>query len=242
MKSKIDRIHELSELLKSQKITKDEFNTLKREIIGSIDDQTGNTESIQEDFVYIVKHQSRYSRGALLMRSFFGIFYIVLPHFICLIPMTIVSMIYGFIAFWAILFTGRYPKGMYKFQLGIRRWRLKVSAVLGNLVDGYPSFGFKSDDSKLIFEMQQPEKLSRGKLILRAFFGFLYVYLPHMICLIFMQIGASFVSMIAFWAILFTAKYPPGMHAFVVGVNRWWLRVDVYMSNLTDKYPPFSTK
>jgi len=242
MKSKIDRIEELGELLKSGAITKEEFNSLKKELLGPINKKEVVPDSKQSDFLYTVKRQDAYSRGALLLRTFFGLLYIGIPHYICFILLSIVSMIIGFIAFWAILFAGKYPKGMFKFQVGFRRWKLKVSAVLSNLIDGYPSFGFSDDGGGVTFDMKYPIKLSRGKLILRTLFGFLYVYVPHLICLIFVQIGASFTSMIAFWAILFTGKYPAGMHSFVVGVNRWWLRLGVYMANMTDTYPPFSTK
>jgi hypothetical protein len=54
------------------------------------------------------------------------------------------------------------------------------------------------------------------------------------------MIAALFVRIIAWWAVLITGKYPKGMHDFVVGVNRWQMRVNLYWYNLTDKYPPFS--
>jgi hypothetical protein len=90
--------------------------------------------------------------------------------------------------------------------------------------------------------VDHPEKLSRGLLILRLFFGWLYVMIPHGICLAVYGIASFVVMVIAFFAVLFTGKYPKGMFNFVVGLYRWQMRVNGYMFFLTDKYPPFSGK
>ncbi len=96
-------------------------------------------------------------------------------------------------------------------------------------------------DHPVTLTVEHPEKLSRGILILKVLFGGLYVGIPHGFCLFFYGIAVSVVVFIAFWAILFTGKYPQGMFNFVVGYMRWGLRVNAYWSNLlTDEYPPFS--
>ena len=87
-----------------------------------------------------------------------------------------------------------------------------------------------------------PEKLSRGLVILKALFGWLYVGIPHGIVLAFFGIAVSVVTFIAFWAILFTGKYPRGLYDFVVGYTRWSIRVSTYLSLLRDEYPPFTTE
>ncbi len=92
------------------------------------------------------------------------------------------------------------------------------------------------------FTIDYPEKLSRGILLLKTFFGWLYVFIPHGFVLFFYGIAAFFVTLIAWWAILFTGKYPKGMFDFVVGYQRWSNRVNAYMLLLTDVYPPFSSK
>jgi hypothetical protein len=189
-----------------------------------------------------IKHQESYSRGELLLRTFFGIFYIALPHFIVLYFLMLVSGIFNFITFWAILFTGKFPKSMFEYQLNLMRWQLRVNARMNNLSDGYPGFGLNKEDAAVVLDIEYPETSKRGLALARVFFGVLYVYLPHAICLIFLAIAAMFVNFVAFWIVLFTGKYPEGMHSFMVGVSRWSLRVGAYMSYMTDTYPPFSTK
>jgi hypothetical protein len=89
-------------------------------------------------------------------------------------------------------------------------------------------------------DIEYPETSNRVSVLLRAMFGIWYVLIPHAFLLFFLQIGVMFVRMIAFWAVLFTGKYPEGMHNYMVGVLRWNIRVNAFMSYLTDTYPPFS--
>ena len=92
----------------------------------------------------------------------------------------------------------------------------------------------------LPLDIEYPETSNRVSVLLRAMFGIWYVLIPHAFLLFFLQIGVMFVRVIAFWAVLFTGKYPEGMHAYMVGVIRWNIRVSAFMSYLTDTYPPFS--
>jgi hypothetical protein len=94
----------------------------------------------------------------------------------------------------------------------------------------------------VIFAVEYPERSSRGKLLLRLFFGWLYVLIPHGVCLLLYGIAAAIVDFIAFWAILFTGRYPKGMFEFSVGYLRWANNASAYMMNLTDEYPPFTGK
>lgn len=187
-----------------------------------------------------IKHQESYSRGSLILRSLFGSLYIALPHGFLLIFMSIASSIVGIINFWSILITGKMIRSMFDFQLNLMRWSLRVSARSMNLCDGYPAFGMTHNDTDVVLDIEYPEASNRVSVLLRAMFGIFYVLLPHAFILFFLQIGTMFVRMIAFWAVLFTGKYPEGMHAYMVGVIRWNVRVNAFMSYLTDTYPPFS--
>jgi hypothetical protein len=187
-----------------------------------------------------IKHQESYSRGSLILRSLFGGLYIALPHGFLLIFMSIASSFVGIINFWSILITGKMIRSMFDFQLNLMRWSLRVNARLMNLSDGYPAFGMTHNDADVILDIEYPETSNRVSVLLRAMFGIWYVLIPHAFLLFFLQIGVMFVRMIAFWAVLFTGKYPEGMHNYMVGVLRWNIRVNAFMSYLTDTYPPFS--
>jgi len=189
-----------------------------------------------------IKNQESYSRLELLLRAFFGWLYIALPHGFILFFIGIWSAILTFVAFWVILFTGRYPESMYEFQVGYARWGIRLRARMINLADGYPAFGISAQDENVTFEMPYPEKLSRGLLLLRLFFGWLYVGIPHGFMLFFRALATFVIMFLAWWVVLFTGKYPSSFHAFVTGLIRWGVRVNLYMSFMTDDYPPFTGK
>jgi hypothetical protein len=84
------------------------------------------------------------SRGTLLLKSFLGIFYCILPHAFCLYFRMIWSAILGFIAFWAVLFTGNYPEGWHAFNVGTIRWSYRLNLYIGYFMsDEYPPFSGK---------------------------------------------------------------------------------------------------
>lgn len=187
-----------------------------------------------------IKHQESYSRVELILRTLFGGIYIVLPHAFLLFFMMIWGAILGFIAFWAILFTGRYPKSMFDYQVGLIRWGIRLSARMRNLTDGYPAFGINGTDEYTEFEVEYPERVSRGLMLLRMFFGVIYVYIPHFFILIFRGIFVGILVFLSWWIVLFTGNYPASFHEWVVGQIRWSTRIGLYMGYLTDTYPAFT--
>jgi hypothetical protein len=187
-----------------------------------------------------ITHQERYSRGQLLLRSFFGWIYIGIPHVFLLMFVGLWGAILQFVAFWVVLFTGRYPQSMFEFQAGLMRWSVRLTARIFNVSDGYPAFGVKGSDEYTSLEIPYPEKVSRGLVLLRLFFGIFYVYLPHLFILYFRAIFVGILVFLAWWVVLFTAKYPQSFHEWVVGQVRWQMRVNVYMKFMTDTYPPFT--
>lgn len=187
-----------------------------------------------------VSYQERYSRTELLLRSLFGLIYIILPHTFLLLFISIWSAILQFISWWVILFTGRYPESFFEFQVGLLRWNLRLNARILNLSDGYPAFGINATDEFSKLEVPYPEQLSRGLLLLKSFFGIFYVALPHGILLYFRTIWGMILSFLAFWAVLFTGEYPERWHTFNVNTLRWSTRVSLYLGFMTDDYPPFS--
>ena len=81
-----------------------------------------------------VAHQDKYSRGQLLLRTIFGALYIGIPHGCVLLFVGIWSGILSFVTFWAILFTGNFPEGIFAFQSKLMSWQLRLAASMSNLV------------------------------------------------------------------------------------------------------------
>ncbi len=189
-----------------------------------------------------IKHQESYSKGELLLRSFFGFFYILIPHGIVMLFVAIWNAILGMIAWWIILFTGKYPRGWFDSQVRLMYWNTRLNATLFNLVDGYPAIGPSGTSDSVKLEVEYPETLSRGLLLLKTFLGIFYVTIPHGFMLVLRVYAGAFLGFLAWWVVLFTGKYPERWHRFNVGTLRWGARVGLYMGNMSDEYPPFSGK
>ncbi len=189
-----------------------------------------------------VVYQESYSRGQLLLRSFFGAIYMQLPHMFIMAFCNIWAGIVSFIAWWVILFTGRYPQSFFDYNVKMLRWQLRLGARISNLSDGYPAFGPNGTDTQTTLEVPYPASLSRGLLLARAFFGFIYIIIPHGFVLLFRVLWGAILGFCAWWAILFTGRYPKSWFDFQVGTFRWTTRLNLYLRNMTDEYPPFSGK
>jgi hypothetical protein len=120
------------------------------------------------------------------------------------------------------------------------KWTVRLQARSFNISDGYPSFGVKGTDEYTDLIVEYPEKISRGLVLVRLFFGIFYVYIPHLFILYFRAIFVGILVFVAWWIVLFTGKYPADMHNWVVGQVRWMTRINLYMMYMTDKYPPFT--
>lgn len=189
-----------------------------------------------------IQHQAEYSRGELLLRTFFGYLYIMIPHIFLLFFVAIWAAILMFLTFFIVLFTGKYPRDWFDFQVKFMNWQMRLNATLFNLVDGYPAFLPDGTSDKVKLEVEYPEKVNQLLVLLRAFFGSLFVGIPHGFCLFFRSIGGMVLYFLAWWVVLFTGKYPEDWHEYNVGTFRWEARVGAYMMFMTDVYPPFSGK
>ncbi|HYO19059.1 MAG TPA: DUF4389 domain-containing protein [Dermatophilaceae bacterium] len=135
-----------------------------------------------------------------------------------------------------ILFRKRYPRWWFDFAQELARFSTRIGAYVALLTDEYPS---TVDHQRVHLDLDYPDAeadLSRGLPLVKWFLA-----IPHFVVLFFLTVAAFFVVVIAWFAILFTGRYPRGLFDFVVGVIRWWLRVDAYAFLLvTDRYPPFA--
>jgi len=181
---------------------------------------------------YDVEYPEELSRWLIFVKWLLAI-----PHFMILWALSIAAGVMGFIAFFAILFTKRYPRGLFDFVVNFNRWSLNVDAYTGLLRDEYPPFSWEPGQYAVTYEVDYPEQLNRWLPLIKWLLA-----IPHIIVLLFLFIGAFVAWVIAWFAILFTKRFPRGLFDFVVGVTRWQYRVDAYTGLLRDEYPPFSLR
>lgn len=137
-----------------------------------------------------------------------------------------------------ILFRQRYPRWWFDFNLELNRFAARVGAYLFLLTDQYPSTVEKQSVHLDVSYPDAKKDLNRWLPLVKWFLA-----IPHYVILVVLFVGAFVATVIAWFAILFTGRYPKSLFDFVVGVGRWDLRVTAYAFLLTtDKYPPFSLK
>jgi hypothetical protein len=145
-----------------------------------------------------------------------------------------VAGVVAMIAWFAILFTGRYPEGLRALAIYYLRWRVRAVAYAALLRDEYPPFGEGTYPASL--ELGPPEDpRDRVTVAVRIFLA-----IPHLLILWALGIAWAFTTVIAWFWILFNGNYPRGLYDFAVGVLRWNTRVEGYLLLLYDAYPPFS--
>jgi hypothetical protein len=186
--------------------------------------------------------QSRITNFPLFIGTFIRMI-LLIPHFIVIFFLAIAWLVVTLIAQLVILFTGRYPQGLFNFAVGYNRWAANLGGYIFHLYDGYPPFSMDMKaDYPLVLEVDYPEKLNR--ILNFPYIGSAYIKpilcIPHIIILFFLVLIAFLLLFIGQFAILFTGSFPAGMHSFLVGTQRWSTRVNAYIYALTDKYPPFS--
>ena len=166
---------------------------------------------------------------------------LLIPHYVLLLFLGIASFFAWIAAAVAILFTGRYPRGLFDFMEGVMRWNWRVTfygSVLGT--DKYPPFSLESDPNyPADLSVDYPEGLSRLLLVAKVLVGWI-ILLPHLIILYVLSILEGLLALIAILVKLVTGNYPEGIFDLIMGINRWNVRVTVYINLMADKYPPFS--
>jgi hypothetical protein len=192
------------------------------------------------------------SRGLWLVK-----WVLAIPHFVVLFFLWIAFAVVSVIAFFAILFTGRYPRALFDFNVGVLRWSWRVGfysySALGT--DQYPPFTLHDvPDYPARLSVEYPQSLSRGLVLVKWWL----LALPHLLIVAvfvggistaagssdtrWVALSGGLIGLMVFIAgvvLLFTGQYPRTIYDFVLGMNRWVFRVAAYTGLMTDQYPPF---
>ena len=204
------------------------------------------------------------SEGASVSRWLWLVKWLLLiPHLIVLAFLWLAFFVVTVIAFFAILFTARYPRPLFDFNIGVLRWTWRVHYygywALGT--DRYPPFTLADvADYPAHLNVAYPERLSRGLVLVKWWL----LAIPHyLIVSLFIGGGlwigsqtsssgngwnnawgasvdlVSLLLCISAIALLFTGRYPRQLYDFILGMDRWAIRVAAYAALMTDQYPPF---
>ncbi len=168
---------------------------------------------------------------------------LVIPHLIVLLFLWVAFVVLTVVALFAILFTGRYPRGIFDFNVGVLRWSWRVGyySYSALATDRYPPFSLSSRDYPANLEVEYPERLSRGLVLVKWWL----LAIPHyLVVSLFegVESGPGLTTLLAVFGVvglLFKGRYPRDIFALVMGFNRWTLRVVAYAALMTDEYPPF---
>lgn len=166
--------------------------------------------------------------------------FLAIPQIVVGEALRVVRQVLQFIALFTVLFTKKIPRGLFDMIVMTERYRWRVGSFVLWMREGYPPFDFTPAASDpggdpASVSIEYPEELNRWLPLVKWFLA-----IPHYLALFVLSLGAFFVGIGAFFAVLFTGKYPPGMRSYLVGVNRWNLRVLAYAGFLRDEYPPFT--
>lgn len=184
--------------------------------------------------------------------------FLAIPHYIVLVFLWLAFVVLTFIAWWGILFTGHYPKGLFRFNVGVMRWSWRVGYYAGGGglgTDRYPPFTLDDvPDYPARFDVAYPEHLSRGLVLVKWWL----LAIPQYI-VVGVMVGGTLawgpdrwwsgpiwaggligaLVLVAAFTLLFTGRYPKPLFDLIIGLNRWVMRVGAYVCLMTDRYPPF---
>jgi hypothetical protein len=160
---------------------------------------------------------------------------LVIPHLIALFFVGIGALFVSIFGFFAVLFTGRWPRGSFEYLVGTLRWSFRVVVYFHLMTDAYPPFSLADDpDYPTRLEIEYPEHIANWRPLVQWLLVIPYLWIA---AVLYWLTGA--LTVVAFFTVLFTKRIPRGMFELMVPGLRWSMRGNAYGYFLTDRYPPF---
>jgi hypothetical protein len=160
---------------------------------------------------------------------------LLLPHYIALAFVAIGACFVAIYAFFAVLITGRFPRGAFEFMVGTFRWAYRVSAYFHLMTDAYPPFSLADDPAYPVrLNIEYPEQTARWRPLVQWLLAWPYLVVAGVLYWL-----TGLLTILAFFTILFTRQIPRGIFELMVPGLRWSLRGNAYAYFLTTRYPPF---
>lgn len=178
-----------------------------------------------------IDHQDSYARFLPLIK-----WLLALPHYIVLLALGIVAIVAIVVAFFAVLITGRFPRVLFTYLVGVLRWSWRVEAYILLMTDAYPPFrlsGRPDDPARL--DIEYPDQVARWRPLVQWLLVLPYAIVSSLL--------ARLVPVLAFFAlftIIFTKRIPSGMFQMMLVPLRWEIRAAAYTGFMVTRYPPFA--
>jgi hypothetical protein len=177
-----------------------------------------------------IDHQDEYTRFLPLVKWLLAI-----PHLIVLIFLAIGAFFAILFAAFGVLFTGRYPQGLFNYIAGVYRWAWRVSAYFLLMVDPYPPFSLgEHPEYPARIELEYPGEMERWRPFVQWFLA-----IPVILVASILRNLAQLLAFFALFTIMFTKRYPVGMFDLAKVAMRWQLRTNAYAHFIAIRYPPF---
>jgi hypothetical protein len=160
---------------------------------------------------------------------------LVIPHFIALLFVGIGALFVAVYGFFAVLFTGRWPRGAFNYLVGTFRWGYRVVAYFLLMTEAYPPFS-RADDPNypLRLNIDYPEHVANWRPLVQWLLAIPYLFIAGVLYWL-----AGVLTIVAFFTVLFTKQIPRGIFELMVPGLRWNLRGNAYAVFMTERYPPF---